>query len=78
MTTGKVRVEFRNYIERLELMDASNMMKRNETLQLFHDYLAGLNSTSGPMPLKRVGATQRITVQLPKLVTPANFDHSSS
>ena len=65
MTTGKICIEFRNYNERLELIDPSRMMTRPATVQLFNDFLASMKADKKVV----LGAerTRRITVQMPKV-----------
>ena len=68
MTRGKICVEFRAYNERLALKDPSRMMTQPQTLQLFNDYLVSVRAN------KKVSLagerTQRITVQMPKIMAP--------
>jgi hypothetical protein len=75
MTTGKVRVEFRSYRERLQLRDPARMMTRPATVELFNEYLVARKEKKMAAGLDE---TRRITVQLPRiastspLVTPRN------
>ena len=68
MTRGKICVEFRAYNERLALKDPARMMTQPATLQLFNDYLLSVRAN------KKVSLsgerTQRITVQMPKIMPP--------
>jgi hypothetical protein len=68
MTRGKICVEFRAYNERLALKDPARMMTQPATIQLFNDYLTSVRAN------KKVSIsgdrTQRITVQMPKIMGP--------
>ena len=65
LTTGKVRVEFRSYNERLQLLSFSDAMSRPAAVELFNDYLV---SSKEKKLLSAPEGTRRITVQLPKIV----------
>jgi len=68
MTRGKICVEFRAYNERLALKDPTKMMSQPATVQLFNEYLASVKANK---KVSLAGArTQRITVQMPKIMPP--------
>lgn len=59
MTLGKVKVEFRDYRERLELASYGDMMARPQVIQMFDEFVAKIN----PAANESAGMTQRIVVQ---------------
>lgn len=59
LTLGKVKVEFREYRERLELTDYSDIMTRPKIIEMFDEFVAKLNPGGG----ESAGMTQRIVVQ---------------
>lgn len=61
MTLGKVKVEFREYRERLELADYKDMMARPQIIEMFDNFVAHLNP--GGSVTENAGMTQRIVVQ---------------
>ena len=63
MTTGKVRVEFRTYTERLQVSKISDMLTKPTVIELFNEYLVSSKEAKISTP----DVTRRITVQLPKI-----------
>jgi hypothetical protein len=59
MTLGKVKVEFREYRERLELADYKDIMTRPKIIEMFDEFVAKLN----PAGIESANMTQRIVVQ---------------
>lgn len=66
LTNGKVRVDYRDYSQRLELKSASDMMSRVEVVEVFDSHLALLNSGNALMN----GFTQKIVFQPPRVRWP--------
>ena len=66
LTNGKVRVDYRDYSQRLELKSASDMMSRVEAVEVFDSHLALLNSENALMN----GFTQKIVFQPPRVRLP--------
>ncbi len=64
MTQGKVRVEFRDYSERLELLTDDEKITRAQAVTLFDDYMSGLSGGTSTGPTMNV--TQKIVVQTPR------------
>jgi len=72
LTKTKVRVDFRNYTERMELMDVADMLTTAQAISLLEDYM-----TSAHPPEQKPGSgmeatTQRIVVQIPQFEKPGN------
>jgi hypothetical protein len=63
LTRGKVRVDFRDYSQRLQLASQSDIMSRSEAVGIFDAYLAELENRddSGAMEF-----TQKIMIQAPR------------
>ncbi len=61
MTEGKVRVDFRYHIERIELLDSGDIIDRLSAWNLIEDYI---HKTKPDM--KDFGSTQRIVLQPPR------------
>ena len=71
LTNGKVRVDFRDYAERLSLFTENDRMTRGEAVELFDEHLKTMNSQSGTAGKSHV--TQKIVVQMPKVQLPKKF-----
>jgi len=71
LTNGKVRVDFRDYAERLSLSPDNDRMTRGEAVELFDEHLKTMNSESGTTGESNV--TQKIVVQMPKVQLPKKF-----
>jgi hypothetical protein len=71
LTNGKVRVDFRDYAERLSLITANDRMTRGDAVELFDEHLKTMNSHSGAAGESNV--TQKIVVQMPKVQLPKTF-----
>lgn len=61
MTRGKIKVEFRKYHERLELLDPNDNLSKGQAITLFDDYIAQMNSGSSDQPGPNV--TMKIVIQ---------------
>jgi hypothetical protein len=68
LTGGKVRVDFRDYTERLQLHDADDMMTRADAVALFDEHMQTLNKSGGGD--EGINVTQKIVVQMPKIGLP--------
>jgi hypothetical protein len=60
LTQGKVRVDFRNHVERLELADLNDRLSSLQAVSLLNDYVLELNKGQTPNSNK---LTQNIIVQ---------------
>ena len=65
LTKGKVRVDFREYTERLELVNPADRLTSTQAMTLLEDFIAEI-STPEDSDRKTTSSTQRIVVQLPK------------
>lgn len=65
LTQGKIRVEFRNYIERMELMDMNDRVTRSQAVTIVDKYIS---EVQGAQKNEQPGfnVTQRIIIQTPK------------
>lgn len=65
LTAGKIRLDFREYSERLQLENAADVLPRSEAMQLTEAHLAtmreGLTGAGGSLD-----ATQKVIIQAPK------------
>lgn len=61
LTVGKVRLDFRDYTERLELLNASEIMTRTQAASVFDHYLATANKDEDVSLM-----TQKIVIQPPR------------
>lgn len=63
LTRGKVRVDFRDYSQRLQLVSQADIMPRSEAVALFDAYMAEIENRddSGSMDF-----TQKILIQPPR------------
>lgn len=66
LTQGKVRVDFRDFNERLELVNASDLCDRARAVALFEEHL--LSNQSGDTLDDKDNPTQRVIVQTPRAV----------
>lgn len=64
LTQGKIRVEFRNNVERITLKNVNDRMQRPQAVELFDNFIHALDSESKDAPSNN--STQRIVVQQPK------------
>jgi hypothetical protein len=67
LTLGKVRVDFRDYSERLQLLNLNDRMARTEAVELFDRHMLAMSRKEEPVSLM---ATQKIVVQAPKVNLP--------
>jgi hypothetical protein len=65
LTVGKVRLDFRDYTERLELLNASEIMTRTQAAAVFDHYLATANKEEDVSLM-----TQKIVIQPPRINLP--------
>jgi len=70
MTQTKVRVDFRNYTERLELVEQSDRLTSSQAISMLEDFLAEKTTPEEAQPNSLNKTTQKIVVQLPKLGKP--------
>ena len=64
LTSGKVRLDFRNHRERLELLDYGDILSPPQAIKLLDDHLA-LHGNKSATPPMRSDMTQRILIQPP-------------
>ncbi|MEI6715221.1 MAG: hypothetical protein WCO60_15795 [Verrucomicrobiota bacterium] len=64
LTVGKIRLEFSQYHERLQLLSAADLMPRAQAVILVETYLASFYNQTEANP--DFGMTQRIILQPPK------------
>lgn len=65
LTVGKIRLDFREYSERLQLENARDLLPRAEAMQLTEAFLSSMRegiSDSGDS----LDATQKVIIQAPK------------
>jgi hypothetical protein len=62
LTVGKVRIDFRDYNQRLQLRFSQDIMNRSDAMEVFDSHLAHLRTTD----LSEDGFTQRIMIQAPR------------
>ena len=65
LTVGKVRLDFREYNERLQLEDRAAVMSRSDAVLLVENYIAGMVSSDTAL-LPDYDLTQKIIIQAPK------------
>jgi len=65
LTIGKVRLDFRDYTERLELMNLSEIMSRPQAAAVFDQHLASANKNDDVSLM-----TQKIVIQPPRVNLP--------
>ena len=63
LTRGKVRVDFRDYSQRLQLVSQSDIMPRAEAVALFDAYLAEIENRDDSSAME---FTQKIMIQAPR------------
>lgn len=61
LTLGKVRLDFRDYSERLELLNLSEIMSRTQAAAVFEHHLAAVNRDDDVSLM-----TQKIVIQPPR------------
>lgn len=61
LTLGKVRLDFRDYTERLELLNLSEIMSRTQAAAVFEQHLAAANKDDEVSLM-----TQKIVIQPPR------------
>lgn len=67
LSVGKIRVDFRDHAERLQLLSADDLMSKSEAVALSEDFISHLSQKSGHSPdPSNFEMTQRIIVQPPK------------
>lgn len=65
LTVGKVRLDFREYNERLQLADKADIMARPDAVLLVENYIAGMARTDTAI-VPDYDLTQKIIIQAPK------------
>ena len=65
LTIGKVRLDFRDYTERLELLNLSEIMSRPQAAAVFDQHLASANKNDDVSLM-----TQKIVIQPPRVNLP--------
>ncbi len=65
LTVGKIRLEFREYNERLQLESAGDVLARAEAMQLTETYLAAMRPADAS-PFGELDVTQKVIIQAPK------------
>jgi len=66
LTFGKVRLDFRDYLERLELLNPSEIMSRPEAVAIFDKHMISSSRKDDDLsPL-----TQKIIIQPPRITPP--------
>jgi hypothetical protein len=65
LSVGKIRLDFREYSERLQLENPQDLLPRTEAMQLTEAYLATMREGL-PASAEALDATQKIIVQAPK------------
>jgi hypothetical protein len=65
LTIGKVRLDFRDYTERLELLNLSDIMSRPQAAAVFDQHLASANKNDDVSMM-----TQKIVIQPPRVNLP--------
>jgi murein L,D-transpeptidase YcbB/YkuD len=66
LTVGKIRVDFRDYSQRLQLASKSDMMTRAHAAEIFDAHLVQMKVETQ----SRNGFTQKITFQSPRVHLP--------
>ena len=67
LTNGKVRVDYRDYSQRLQLISQSDIMSRSAAVEVFDSHMAVLNSGNASSD----GFTQKIVFQPPRIRIPS-------
>jgi hypothetical protein len=65
LTVGKIRLEFREYNERLQLENPADVLSRPEAMHLTEAYLAAMRQGAED-PMGGLDVTQKIIIQAPK------------
>ena len=66
LSSGKVRVDFREHAERLELMRKEDTMQKTEAVAMIESFIDHLKKARGHATVDDSDDTQRILVQPPK------------
>ena len=64
LSVGKIRLDFKEYNERLQLVSAADMMTRAEAIHFTEGLLAGMRAESDPGD--DLDTTQKVIIQAPK------------
>jgi hypothetical protein len=67
LTRGKVRVDFRDYTERLQLPSQASRMSPTQAAAVFDEHITHIQSPDEP---SNFDMTQKIVVQAPRVVLP--------
>jgi hypothetical protein len=65
LTVGKIRLDFREYNERLQLEHASDILSRADAMHLTETYLATMREGISS-PTEELDVTQKIIIQAPR------------
>ncbi len=65
LTLGKVRLDFRDYTERLELLNLSELMSRTQAVAIFDNHMSSLRNDDDLSQM-----TQKIVIQPPRINLP--------
>ncbi len=65
LTVGKIRLEFREYNERLQLENFADVLSRPDAMQLTEAYLAVMRQGETD-PMGGLDVTQKVIIQAPK------------
>jgi hypothetical protein len=65
LTVGKIRLDFREYNERLQLENSSDVLSRADAMHLTETYLAAMRQGESS-PSEELDVTQKIIIQAPK------------
>ena len=65
LTVGKIRLDFREYHERLQLENSADVLSRSEAMHLTEAYLAVMRQEEVD-PTGGLDVTQKIIIQAPK------------
>lgn len=70
MSVGKIRVDFRDHAERLQLTNPADLMSKPEAVAMCELFIEQLHKKTGHGELVNLEMTQRIIVQPPKPIRP--------
>ena len=65
LTVGKVRLDFREYNERLQLENPAHILSRTEAMRITEEYLSSVQENSSVVA-NDSDVTQKIIIQAPK------------
>jgi hypothetical protein len=65
LTVGKIRLDFREHHERLQLLNATDALSRPEAMRVTEEYLSMVRQQT-PDTAAAVDATQKVIIQAPR------------